>query len=169
VCGTGATSKKSCCIRLDPTDAAMSIAISADTGTGHTTEPARSTAIGLPPVPQSARTARRFAHATLIAWRLDARADDIDLVVSELITNALLHARSGPRPPDAEIRLELEQHGNVLTCRVADSSCLPPAKEDASTSAESGRGLLLVDALSTSWGWHQGPGGKYVWAEFDLS
>jgi hypothetical protein len=146
----------------------MSIVTSADADTGHTTEPTRSTAIGLPPVPESARAARRFAHATLIAWRLDALADDIDLVVSELITNALLHARTGPRPPEADIRLELEQRGSVLTCRVSDGSRLPPAKEEASATAESGRGLLLVDALSSSWGWHQGTAGKFVWARFDL-
>jgi hypothetical protein len=146
----------------------MSIVTSPTTGTRHATEPARSTATGLPPIPESARAARRFAHATLIAWRLDRLADDLDLVVSELITNALLHARTGPRPAGADIMLELEQCGDTLTCRVADGSALPPAKEEASATAESGRGLLLVESLSSAWGWHHGASGKFVWAEFDL-
>lgn len=146
----------------------MSIVTSADTDTGHATEPTRSTETDLPPVPGSARAARRFARATLIAWRLDALADDVDIVVSELITNALLHARTGPPPGDAGIRLELEQRGRVLTCRVSDGSSLPPTKEEAPATAESGRGLLLVDAISAEWGWHQGAAGKFVWATFHL-
>jgi anti-sigma regulatory factor (Ser/Thr protein kinase) len=146
----------------------MSIVTSADTDTGHTTEPTRSTGTELPPVPGSARAARRFARATLIAWRLDTLADDVDIVVSELITNALLHARTGSPPADTAIRLELEQSGRVLTCRVSDGSSLPPTMEDAPATAESGRGLLLVDALSAAWGWHQGTAGKFVWATFHL-
>lgn len=115
--------------------------------------------------PESARVARRFAHTVLAQWGLPAQVDDVDLVVSELITNALLHARSQRQ---GGIRLELLRRGHSLVCRVADGSTLPPAPEHATETAESGRGLLLVQAVSTSWGWSYEPHGKVVWAEFDL-
>ena len=133
-------------------------------------EPARTAGLDLPATPESAGTARHFAHAQLAEWRLAALVDDVDLVISELITNALLHARADRRvSPRATIRLDLEYTGNnTLYCRVADDSALPPAPEQAGDTAESGRGLLLVEALSTAWGWsHEAPG-KVVWARFDL-
>jgi anti-sigma regulatory factor (Ser/Thr protein kinase) len=129
----------------------------------------RTAGLDLPALPESAGVARRFTRRVLASWRLSALADDLDLVVSELITNALLHARADPRPsPGAVIRLTLERAPGALVCRVADGSCLPPTPEQAEDTAESGRGLLLVDALSASWGWSHEVGGKVVWASFDL-
>jgi anti-sigma regulatory factor (Ser/Thr protein kinase) len=131
------------------------------------TGPAADRAAGtdLPAVPESARLARRFAASVLTQWGLPALVDDVDLVVSELITNALLHARSNRQ---GGIRLELLRRGDSLVCRVSDGSALPPAPEQAAETAESGRGLLLVQAVSASWGWSYEPHGKVVWAEFDL-
>lgn len=119
----------------------------------------------LPAVPESARSARRFARTVLAQWGLPALAEDLDLVVSELITNALLHARSNRQ---GGIRLDLVRRGLSLVCRVSDGSTLPPTPEQAAETAESGRGLLLVQAVSASWGWSYEPHGKVVWAEFDL-
>ena len=161
-------------IRLDPTDAHMSIATamqpeSARTGRHRAGEPERTVGLDLPTAPESARAARRFAHAALTEWRLPALADDVDLVISELITNALLHARADRRAAEgASIRLDLEYDGDGLYCRVTDSSALPPTPEDAADTAESGRGLLLVEALSASWGWKPEGNGKIVWARFDV-
>jgi anti-sigma regulatory factor (Ser/Thr protein kinase) len=133
-------------------------------------EPERSAGLDLPTAPESARAARRFAHAALTEWRLAALSDDVDLVISELITNALLHARADRRfTPGATIRLDLEYDGDGLYCRVTDGSMLPPAPEDALDTAESGRGLMLVQALSASWGWTPEPHGKVVWARFDVT
>jgi anti-sigma regulatory factor (Ser/Thr protein kinase) len=134
-------------------------------------QPARTAGLDLPASPESAGAARHFAHALLAEWRLPALADDVDLVISELITNALLHARADRRvSPRAIIRLDLEYTGNnSLFCRVADGSALPPAPEQAVDTAESGRGLLLVEALSADWGWSHEAHGKVVWARFDLS
>jgi anti-sigma regulatory factor (Ser/Thr protein kinase) len=122
-------------------------------------------------VPESAGAARRFARAAAAEWLSDGLAEDLDLVVSELITNALLHARDERHDPRSlPIRLELSCSADSLVCRVADHSALPPAPEHAGENSESGRGLLLVDALSADWGWSWGPdGGKVVWARFDLS
>jgi anti-sigma regulatory factor (Ser/Thr protein kinase) len=116
-------------------------------------------------MPESARIARRFARAVLAQWGLPALVDDVDLVVSELITNALLHARSNRQ---GGIRLELLCRADSLVCRVSDGSARPPAPGQAAETAESGRGLLLVQAVSASWGWSYEPHGKVVWAEFDL-
>lgn len=135
---------------------------------GRAEEPARSAALDLPASPQSAGAARRFATTVLADWRLTGLADDVDLVISELITNALLHARGDRRAnASAGIRLDLEFDGKALTCRVLDGSPLPPTPEQAGDTAESGRGLLLVDALSTAWGWSHEHTGKVVWARFD--
>ncbi len=161
-------------IRLDPTDAHMSIATSmqpesARTGRDRPGEPGRSVGLDLPTVPESARAARRFAHEALTDWRLADLADDVDLVISELITNALLHARADRRvAADVTIRLDLHYDGDGLYCRVTDGSTLPPTPEDAGDTAESGRGLLLVEALSAAWGWSPEPLGKVVWARFDV-
>ncbi|HEY3867026.1 MAG TPA: ATP-binding protein [Actinocrinis sp.] len=121
--------------------------------------------------PESASAARRFVRAAASQWLPDGLADDLDLVVSELITNALLHARDERHDPRSlPIRLELSCSAETLVCRVADRSALPPAPEQAGENSESGRGLLLVDALSADWGWSWGgDGGKVVWARFDLS
>jgi len=163
-------------IRLDPTDAHMSIAASMHPDSARTDsdrageEPVRTAGLDLPAAPESAGAARHFAHAILVEWRLPALADDVDLVISELITNALLHARADRRvSPHAIVRLDLEYAGDSLVCRVADGSALPPAPEQAGDTAESGRGLLLVEALSAAWGWSHEAHGKVVWARFDVS
>jgi anti-sigma regulatory factor (Ser/Thr protein kinase) len=114
--------------------------------------------------------ARHFASAHLAEWRLSALADDVDLVISELITNALLHggAHHTAADPGAAVRLDLEYDGQALVCRIADGSPLPPSPEQPGCTAESGRGLLLVEALCSAWGWRPGAHGKTVWARFDV-
>jgi anti-sigma regulatory factor (Ser/Thr protein kinase) len=133
-------------------------------------QPERTAGLDLPTAPESARAARHFAHAALTDWRLSAIADDVDLVISELITNALLHARADRRAAvGSTIRLDLEYDGDGVSVRVTDASALPPTPEDAAETAESGRGLLLVQALSASWGWKPEAQGKVVWARFDVN
>lgn len=123
--------------------------------------------INLTARPESAGLARRFAHACLVSWHLGRLTDDVDLVVSELVTNALLHARGDGRR-SALIRLEVVRDQDSLICRVTDGSIAPPTRESAGDTAENGRGLLLVDILAAQWGWFGGPDGKAVWARFDI-
>jgi anti-sigma regulatory factor (Ser/Thr protein kinase) len=104
----------------------------------------------------------------LTDWRLAHLVEDVDLVVSELVTNALLHSGEGPACAAAPIRLELDLSEGRLTCRVVDSSPLPPMPEEAAETAESGRGLILVEALASEWDWEDLPDGKAVWAVFEL-
>ncbi|MEU8890304.1 ATP-binding protein [Streptomyces sp. NPDC048442] len=118
--------------------------------------------------------ARKFTRSTLCQWDLESRFDDVALVVSELVTNALRHALPAdtPRENDPPVRLHLMRWSSRLVCAVRDPSHDgPAARESDDFSAESGRGLFLVDSFSDSWGWHPLAGtlhGKVVWALFRL-
>ncbi|WP_051451688.1 ATP-binding protein [Actinospica robiniae] len=148
----------------------MALATSAETcGAAGSAETVRTAMFRFDPVPESAGKARRSARTVLSTWGLQALCEDVDLVVSELITNALLHTGLGPGGAPTPVRLELELDGDALTCRVVDSSPLPPQPEEADHDAESGRGLILVEALADAWDWEDLPEGKAVWARFLLS
>lgn len=104
-----------------------------------------------------------------------ARSRDIEIVVSELLTNALLHARpQAQRARQARhgwpVRLGLLRSGPCVLSAVADPSPDPPVPKDPGCLAETGRGLHIVAALSDRWGYcvHTGPGDqeKFVWALF---
>ncbi|GGY95136.1 ATP-binding protein [Streptomyces olivaceoviridis] len=124
---------------------------------------------------EAVREARRFTRRTLEQWDVGDRFDDICLVVSELVTNALRHAvpaapRGGEEHPS--VRLHLMRWTERLVCAVRDPSHESPVPRDSDDfSAESGRGLFLVDSFADSWGWHPLVGaldGKVVWALFRL-
>ncbi|MDH6214605.1 anti-sigma regulatory factor (Ser/Thr protein kinase) [Streptomyces pseudovenezuelae] len=119
--------------------------------------------------------ARRFTRRTLDQWDTGERFDDVCLVVSELVTNALRHALPATCVQvdhAAPVRLHLMRWTERLVCAVRDpSQDSPVARETDDFSAESGRGLFLVDSFSDSWGWHPLAGtlgGKVVWALFQL-
>ncbi|MEU5523994.1 ATP-binding protein [Streptomyces sp. NPDC047860] len=130
----------------------------------------------LPARYEAVRDARQFTRKTLDQWDVGDRFDDVCLVVSELVTNALRHAVPGgaPRrgPQDPPVRLHLLRWSERLVCAVRDPSDEGPVARDSDDfSAESGRGLFLVDSFSDSWGWHPLAGalsGKVVWALFRL-
>ncbi|MFI9210193.1 ATP-binding protein [Streptomyces sp. NPDC053253] len=118
--------------------------------------------------PESVKAARDFTTRTLRAWGLDDTGD-IRLVVSELATNALAHGS------DAEhgFLVRLEPGADGIRLEVHDSrdphQPLPePAAPDPA--AETGRGLVIVDALSTLWGVDpRQPRGKIVWSHFPIA
>ncbi|POX63026.1 hypothetical protein C3492_12660 [Streptomyces sp. Ru62] len=111
----------------------------------------------LPADPASARTARSLATRQLARWGLEKLAATTELIVSELVANAVLHAR-GP------VRLKLIRH-QALVCEVADGSTVAPRPRQARPYDENGRGLLLVARLARRWGSRRTPDGKLVWAE----
>ncbi len=116
---------------------------------------------------EAVRDARRFTLATMRQWDVTGRGDDIVLVVSELLTNAMRHA-AGSRSRGA-IRLGLIQPGPYVLCAVADPSELVPVPREPDYLAETGRGLHVISALSDRWGCTRpGAAGKVVWAMFRL-
>jgi hypothetical protein len=127
------------------------------------------------PIPAALPRVRRYARRTLDEWELAYLADDVELVVSELATNAMWAAQppapaaSGVRagPPVMVVYLAMER--DQLVTQVWDSCLEPPVRRAHDDDAETGRGLELVQALSDGWGSCAAePGGKIVWARFDL-
>jgi hypothetical protein len=117
----------------------------------------------------SVRVARDFTIAVLQRWGVTERSDDITIVVSELVTNALQHGlpASGPAHPAGRVRFGLLQPGPCVVCAVADPSRAAPVMKAAGVLAETGRGLHVVDALADAWGCiTPGDAGKTVWAMF---
>jgi DNA-binding NarL/FixJ family response regulator len=109
----------------------------------------------------SPRAARRFVTEALRMWDLDELADTVTLLVSELVTNAVVHAGS-----DVEVLVRLT--GDAACVEVTDTSELAPAPREASLEDASGRGLALVEAMARRWGVRPCPGGgKTVWFEVD--
>ncbi|MEV7234045.1 ATP-binding protein [Streptomyces sp. NPDC051020] len=117
----------------------------------------------LPAHPESVATARRLTRARLDEWQLDAEAHDAAiLIVSELVTNAVVHTAS------ARVVCELSCLERRLRIAVQDQGYQPDGPKLCRTADdEHGRGLLLVDALSSAWGSRDaGDGsGRIVWAE----
>lgn len=114
----------------------------------------------LPREPRSAATARRLVLAACAAWGLDELAEDGALIVSELVSNTVRHARCHSirvtviRPSASRVRIG-----------VVDLSKVPPQLWAPSAEDENGRGLALVGALADDWGIDPLPWGKRVWAE----
>ncbi|MET9870118.1 SpoIIE family protein phosphatase [Streptomyces sp. NPDC006386] len=114
-------------------------------------------------LPDAVMHARRFCARTLRSWDLVAEADTVLLVVSELVTNALVHTQ-GP------VRVDLTLAADRLRVTVSDSSPRSPAKPVVvDWESTGGRGLFLVEALSTAWGSVPVGGGKQVWSEIVVS
>ncbi|MFE4052495.1 SpoIIE family protein phosphatase [Streptomyces sp. YIM B13518] len=113
-------------------------------------------------VPQAVGHARRFTRRTLRSWGVSADIDGALLAVSELVTNALVHT-------DGQVRLDITLVNDRLRLAVADASPRTPVKPTGiGWEATGGRGILLVEAVSATWGALPVSGGKQVWAEFVL-
>jgi hypothetical protein len=124
----------------------------------------------LAPLPESVRDARDFTRATLRGWGMAAVCDEAELVVSELVTNALQHglAGSSTSAPDAcgpVIGIQLIVQAPYLLCMVTDPSREIPLCRDPGALDASGRGLCVIESCSSRWGWRLlDQGGKVVWA-----
>jgi len=105
--------------------------------------------------PESARAARDFTRLTLREWQLERLTDVAELVVSELVTNALRHGLLSARwmPGEHPIRLRLLRQDPYLMCMVSDPDPAGPVRMDSHVGAESGRGLQVVESYSVRWGW----------------
>ncbi|WUH97851.1 ATP-binding protein [Spirillospora sp. NBC_00431] len=164
---------------------------SLDTAVTALTEPEHAAvSFTVEPDPESVTAARHFAVCRLAEWDVSELADDVGLVVSELVTNALRHSggTSRGRPGDdvhhegvyddpadplgsapAAIRLRLSHEPPWLLCGIMDTSRAAPRRREPDYIAETGRGLHLVESFSVRWGWRALPHGKVVWALFRSS
>ncbi|WIX75003.1 ATP-binding protein [Amycolatopsis carbonis] len=101
-------------------------------------------------------SARDFTRATLTGWGFGAVADDAQLIVTELATNAVQHGKGKPV-------LRLKYTGSVVRLEIADDSTALPATRESGP--DGGWGLRLVQELSLAWGVTPGASGKVVWCE----
>jgi len=112
--------------------------------------------------PASASRARAFVSSHLAGDGVPQLEDDVLLVVSELVTNAITHART-------PVTVMLERSGPCVVLTVCDLSPTVPVMRAADAMAGGGRGLMIVDVLSRDWGVRVGPSGsKTVWAAFEV-
>ncbi|MEZ0066178.1 PAS domain S-box-containing protein [Streptacidiphilus sp. MAP12-20] len=114
----------------------------------------------LPSEPTSVARARELACGWLLACGLDELVDTVELLVSELATNALRHGRG-----DIRVRLLRD---SVLVCEVWDNGYAQPRQRRARDTDEGGRGLQLVSLLADRWGSRRTPNGKAVWFELAI-
>ncbi|EMF56763.1 SpoIIE family protein phosphatase [Streptomyces bottropensis] len=114
----------------------------------------------LPTDPAFVSSARELAVRQLLGWGLEDLVMTTELVVSELVTNAIRHGT-------APVRLRMIRHDKLI-CEVSDASNTSPRMGHARTTDEGGRGLFLVAQLTRRWGTRYTRAGKIIWAEQDL-
>ncbi|MFI8202921.1 SpoIIE family protein phosphatase [Streptomyces sp. NPDC085937] len=112
--------------------------------------------------PQALSDTRSMIRTAAGAWGARDRADEIELVADEMITNVLMHTEGSA----AVILSVLDGTERRLRVEVEDSSSALPRRREAGESGVSGRGLLLVETLTDLWGVEARGGGKCVWSEF---
>ncbi|WP_351222759.1 SpoIIE family protein phosphatase [Streptomyces sp. NPDC002133] len=121
--------------------------------------------------PQEVRHARRLVREQLTVWELDEQADTLELLVSELVTNAVRHGADGASAAGGAggggIELRLVRT-DALLCEVMDDGHILPTLLSAGPGDESGRGLRVVSRLAREWGTSRSGGGKSVWFELSL-
>jgi anti-sigma regulatory factor (Ser/Thr protein kinase) len=121
--------------------------------------------------PEEARTARRFVREMLTCWGLEALADDAEMIVDELVVNAVLHgtraglAHASQTGALSVLRLCILRRVGEVMVAVVDPGNETPVPRMPEWAGENGRGLQIVAALSHVWGWSPIAGhGKAVWA-----
>ncbi|MEV4560629.1 ATP-binding protein [Kitasatospora sp. NPDC049285] len=129
--------------------------------------------------PNAVGWARRHTRDMLTRWRMPPDlTDKVLVVVSELATNAVQHpgSKQPERLTSAELSkvhafgLDLHLNGQAILVQVADRDPRPPVLQHVSEDAQSGRGIFLVEEMSSQWGFYYPPsGGKVVWAELTPS
>jgi anti-sigma regulatory factor (Ser/Thr protein kinase) len=131
-------------------------------GAGGEPETGQTLRLALPPDVPTVRLARQATRDTLAAWQLSHLEEAAVLVVSELVTNAVRHARD-----TGAIGLELSSAGSRLRVEVQDGDPRWRVRYSPAECDESGYGFVLVDSLAGDWGIRRVSAGKAVWAELE--
>jgi anti-sigma regulatory factor (Ser/Thr protein kinase) len=117
----------------------------------------------LPVTTEAARLARQATCIALAGWQLAYLEETAELLVSELVTNVIRHARGDA----GTMALELETAGTWLRIEIQDGDPRRPQPRTPTGFDESGFGFILVEALAVRWGVRAMATGKAVWAELD--
>lgn len=116
--------------------------------------------IVLPPEVASARRARSLVTEELLRWGEGDLVETATLCVSEIVTNAVLHAGT-------PVQLDIELHPSTVRIEVRDGGAAPPERLDADVESVHGRGVAIVEVLSAAWGVEPSETGKCVWFELE--
>ncbi|SRR6266702_326307 len=121
----------------------------------------------LGPLPSAVPCARLHVRQLLWEWKLTDFSEAAELVVSELLTNAVQASQAMEFL--TPVRMWLLSDKQRVLILIWDASPQPPVRMYSRDDAENGRGLLLVETISTKWNWYfpHDPGGKVVWAQID--
>ena len=140
------------------------------------TRPQFTGSLALAAMPTAARFARLFIRQRLSSWGLNRLIGDAELVLSELVTNAVnVTGNHNPQPRWSElhnlalIKVQLVITGDCLLIEVWDRDPEPPEPKQPEQADETGRGLLIVGAFCRRWGYfYPESGGKSVWGELAI-
>jgi anti-sigma regulatory factor (Ser/Thr protein kinase) len=108
--------------------------------------------------------ARKHAKAVIAEWGLASLAETTELLVSELVTNAVRASEALPSPV---VGLWLVSDGHSVVVHVWDGGEAMPVRKDTAPDSARGRGLLLVEALGKDWGVYRKASGKVAWVLID--
>jgi anti-sigma regulatory factor (Ser/Thr protein kinase) len=117
--------------------------------------------LDLPPEPRSATRARQLTREQLAALCPDEAIEVAALLVTELVSNAVLHART-------DIVLMVDVTPGRVILRVRDGSDATPIQQRYGVDAATGRGIALVEQLASAWGVDRSEDGKEVWCQIDF-
>lgn len=112
-------------------------------------------------LPASRATPKAARDAVAARFGGERRCGELLLCLSEVVTNAVRHAATG-------VNLTVARDHDLVRVEVADSSPVLPVRRSPAPDASSGRGLRILDQLTSGWGTRRTDGGKVVWFDFDL-
>ncbi|MET0143301.1 MAG: ATP-binding protein [Ilumatobacteraceae bacterium] len=122
----------------------------------------RTAGFDIPAERRSPGLARRKVAQVVDSWGFGALRADAELVVSELITNAIVHA-----PGSASYELQLSETPTGLRLAVRDGSTSAPVMRSLDDGRPGGRGLRIISTVATNWGYDVLPAGKRIWVDLD--
>jgi anti-sigma regulatory factor (Ser/Thr protein kinase) len=122
------------------------------------------THLELAALPTAAACTRGLVRALTMEWGLPNLTDAAELLASELVTNAIQASRELMVTETPIVRIWIASDGVSMVIHVWDASAAMPVRQQAGPGDDSGRGLMIIDALSADWGTYREADGKVVWA-----
>jgi anti-sigma regulatory factor (Ser/Thr protein kinase) len=118
--------------------------------------------------PAAVPRSRAIVRGLLRDWQLETMTDEVTLLLSELMTNAVQASHNGARRDQARrpfIVATVRLTATAVLLEVWDANPAPPVVQDVDLTSDCGRGLLMIECMSSTWGHHPHDGGKVVWCE----